>query len=366
MKITILSPPFNLTGGHRVKAIYAQKLHERGHDVTVIATGKPKPSWREVARSLVLDRAWPRCSAVEHSHFDEVDAECRILDHPGPITDADVPDADVVVATWWETAEWAASLSPSKGAKVYFIQHHEVWPYLPVGRVEATWRLPMQKIVVAAWLAEVARERYDDDDALLVPNAVDRGRFHAPPRGKNAVPTVGLMYSTVHFKGCDVILEAFRIAAGRIPGLRLVAFGDLDVDHDRLPLPEGAEFHLHPAQDDLRRHYASCDAWLFGSRDEGFGLPILEAMACRTPVIGTPVGAAPELIGQGGGYLVRPEDPEDMADAIGRIVALPDDRWRAMSDIAHDTAGRSTWDDATDRFEAALIRAVERSRVAVT
>ena len=55
-----------------------------------------------------------------------------------------------------------------------------------------------------------------------------------------------------------------------------------------------------------------------------------------------------------------------MADAIGRIVALPDDRWRAMSDVAHDTASRYSWDDAADRFEAALIRAVERSRVAVS
>jgi len=44
-------------------------------------------------------------------------------------------------------------------------------------------------------------------------------------------------------------------------------------------------------------------------------LPILEAMACRTPVIGTPAGPAPELLGAGGGILVRPEDPADMAMA---------------------------------------------------
>jgi glycosyltransferase involved in cell wall biosynthesis len=333
MRITFLSPPFNLSGGHRVKAIYAQKLHERGHEVTVVAPGTPRPTLRQIARSLIRNHAWPKTHADFPSHFDRIDAECRIADHFGPLTDADVPDADVVIATWWETAEWAASLSPSKGTKVYFIQHHEVWPYLPVE---------------------------------LVPNAVDRDQFHAPPRGKNAVPTVGMMYSRSHFKGCDLSLEAFRIAAGRVAGLRLVAFGDGVVDREKLPLPRGAEFHIRPSQDDLRRHYASCDAWLFGSRDEGFGLPILEAMACRTPVIGTPVGAAPELIGQGGGYLVRAEDPGDIAAAIERIAALPDDRWRAMSDIAYDTASRYTWDDAVDRFEATLIHAVGRSKVAVS
>ena len=364
MKITFLSPQFNLTGGHRVMAIYAQKLHERGHEVAVVGSRLPGPSLRDIARSLVREGSWPRRSEGMPSHFDGIDADCRLLDRPGPIRDSDVPDADVVIATWWETAEWAAALSPGKGAKVYFIQHHEVWPYLPVERVKATWRLPMPKIVVAGWLADLARERYGDDRATVVLNAVDRDQFHAPPRGKNAVPTVGMMYSTVHFKGCDVTLEAVRLAAGRIPGLRLIAFGSHEVDPGRLPLPDGTEFHLRPPQAEIRHLYAGCDAWLFGSRDEGFGLPILEAMACRTPVIGTPVGAAPELIGEGGGCLVRPEDPRDMADAIGRIMALPDDRWRALSDAAHATASRYSWDDAADRFEAALIGAVERPGVA--
>ena len=43
----------------------------------------------------------------------------------------------VVIATWWETAEWVAGLSPRKGAKAYFLQHHEVHPGQPVDRVRA-------------------------------------------------------------------------------------------------------------------------------------------------------------------------------------------------------------------------------------
>ena len=72
-----------------------------------------------------------------------------------------------------------------------------------------------------------------------------------------------------------------------------------------MPLPRDTEFHLRPPQDRIRDIYSKCDAWLFGSRSEGFGLPILEAMACRTPVIGTPAGAAPELLGDGRGILSR-------------------------------------------------------------
>jgi glycosyltransferase involved in cell wall biosynthesis len=101
---------------------------------------------------------------------------------------------------------------------------------------------------------------------------------------------------------------------------------------------------------------------LFSSRTEGFGLPVLEAMACRTPVIATPAGAAPELLAEGGGILVRPEDPEDMARAIERIVALDEPDWLRLSDLAFATASRHNWDDATDRFEEALRAATRQPK----
>jgi glycosyltransferase involved in cell wall biosynthesis len=115
---------------------------------------------------------------------------------------------------------------------------------------------------------------------------------------------------------------------------------------------------MRPAQDQIKNIYGKCDVWLVGSRSEGFGLPILEAMACRTPVISTPTGAAPELTAPGGGVLVPMDDPSAMAKEIQRIVQLPDEQWRAMSDIAHQTATKYTWEDATTLFEAALERAI--------
>jgi glycosyltransferase involved in cell wall biosynthesis len=181
-------------------------------------------------------------------------------------------------------------------------------------------------------------------------------QFNAPPRGKQAIPTVGVMYSIVNFKGCDVSLKAFELAKENIPELRLVAFGNRTVTLD-LPLPADADYTMRPAQDQIRNIYSRCDVWLLGSRSEGFGLPILEAMACRTPVIATPTGAAPELTAPGGGVIVPMDDPRGMAREIERIVHLPDEQWRVMSDIAYQTATKYTWDDATNLFEAALKRA---------
>lgn len=352
MRITFICPPPDLTGGQRVIATYARRLQQRGHRVTVVTPRWPRPTVRQIARSVVKQRRWPAVRP-RVTYFDAAEFEHRMLDGFRPVTDRDVPDADVVIATWWETAEWVQRLAPSKGEKVYFIQHHEVFDFLPIARVEATWRLPMRKIVVAQWLADVARDCYGDAGATVVRNAVDTALFHAGPREKGQEPVVGLVYLSDRSKGCDISLAAVRAAEKRLPGLRLVSFGHRQID-PQLPLPESAKYHISPPQVELKTIYSRCDAWLFGSRTEGFGLPILEAMACRTPVIGTPAGAAPDLLAKGGGYLVKAEDPQDMAEAIVRLCRLSGAEWRAMSDAAHKIATEYTWEEAADLFERAL------------
>jgi glycosyltransferase involved in cell wall biosynthesis len=272
----------------------------------------------------------------------------------------DVPDADIVIATWWETAEWVSHFSARKGIKVYFIQHHEVFDYLPRARVEATYRLPLHKVVVAPWLVDVMRANYDDEPLAIAPPGVDTKLFFAPPRHKQVLPTVGLMYSPLYWKGCDLCLEAFRLASRWIPELRLIVFGEVFPPIE-CPLPENSQFFHRPSQHELRCIYASCDAWLFGSRSEGFGLPLLEAMACRTPIIGTPTGAAPDLLKEGGGLLVDSGDPTAIAHAIAHMCQLSDAEWQGYSNAAYEKATSYTWQDATNRFEAALIEATRQS-----
>ena len=94
------------------------------------------------------------------------------------------------MATWWETADWVAALSPSKGRPFYLIQGYEVWGDQPE-RVDATWRYPMQKIVVSRWLADLARDRFGDARAVLIPNGVDSRQFFAPPRDPHSPPAIG-------------------------------------------------------------------------------------------------------------------------------------------------------------------------------
>ncbi|MBB6430443.1 glycosyltransferase involved in cell wall biosynthesis [Algisphaera agarilytica] len=353
MRINFVLPEATRAGGVRVVATYAQRLAERGHEVTVVSMPRRLP-WNLRLRRGLKGQGFSSIWNHPQTYFDDLDnVTHHIIEQPRPIVDADLPDADVTIATWWKTADWVNDLSPSKGAKVYFIQHDERHVHGTAEGVIPTWKLPLHKILVAQWLDPVLRAEGVTDDLEVVPNAVDAEKFQAPSRGKQAKPTVGLMYSDSHFKGADVSLAAFEKARQQLPGLELVAFGKDDPYRD-MPLPQGARYEQDPTQETIREVYASCDAWLFASRCEGFGLPILEAMACRTPVIATPAGAAPELVGQGGGVMVGMEDVDAMAKAILEVVRLDDTAWRAMSDRAHATATSYTWDDATDAFERSL------------
>jgi glycosyltransferase involved in cell wall biosynthesis len=364
MKITFVLPPVGLSGGIRVIAIHAAALHARGHTVTLVSVPPPTPSLKDRLRGLARGRGWHASGAELRtpSHLGDTPVTHRVIERFRPIVDGDVPDGDVVIATWWETAEWVAKLSPSKGAKVNFLQHDETQFASDPQRALATWRLPMHKIAVARWLVDLARERGGDAEVSLVPNAVDCRQFHAPPRGRQPTPTVGMMISRQRFKGCDIALRAYELARQKIPQLKLLAFCTLPPAPE-LNVPVEAQVILQPPQDKIREIYAACDAWLFASRSEGFGLPILEAMACRTPIIGTPAGAAPELLARGGGVLVPMEDAGAMAAAIENICAtLPEPRWREMSEAAYRTASAHSWDHATDLFEAALQRAALTSK----
>jgi glycosyltransferase involved in cell wall biosynthesis len=354
MKMTFVMGGLSFSGGDRVVAVYAAHLRKRGHDVLVVVKGSSKPTVKQQIRSLLKGQGWLSLPQNVGSHLDNMNVPYVVLDQSRAVVDKDVPDADVVIATWWETAEWVANLSPQKGEKFYFIQHHEVFDYLPQQRVRATYTLPLHKITISKWLVDLMRTEYGDDRVSLVLNSVDSQLFYAPPRKRQNIPTVGMLYAPLHWKGCDVSLKAFAIAAQSIPDLRMIAFGSYPIS-EHIPLPKAAEYFQEPSQSKIREIYARCDLWLCGSRSEGFHLPPLEAMACRCPVVSTAVGGSVDIIEEGvNGYLAPIDDVEILAQKLISALTVSEAKWQEMSDAAYATATQYTWDDATDLFEAAL------------
>jgi glycosyltransferase involved in cell wall biosynthesis len=355
VKITFVVPALNLTGGIRVISIYASYLADQGHEVTIVSPNKRIHSLGKRLKSFLTGNGWDAGSHFSMSFFTNPKVKIRVLDTCRNVTEDDVPSADFVIATFWNTAEWVKDFPVSKGKKIYFIQHYEIHSWLPVDRVKATLKFPFKKIVVSEWLKKVLLDEYHDIDVTVIPNGVDLKQFYSEKRGKQINPTVGFFYSERTFKGCDVIVEAINLARQINPDFNVVAMG-MKKPIKQIKLPEKTKYFLNPSQDEIRTLYSQCDVWLFASKSEGFGLTILESMACRTPVIATEAGAAPELMKESGGRLVAVDDVHALAKGIRDILLMSNQEWGYLSDQAYHTALNHGWDNSQKLFEETLLK----------
>jgi len=129
-------------------------------------------------------------------------------------------------------------------------------------------------------------------------------------------------------KGLDVLLRAFALLRHGAAGpLRLVLVGDgpLRGDLEALALSLGLSDHVdflgRKGRRDVARLLQNCEVFVLPSRSEPFGIVLIEAMACRKPVVSTKVGGIPEIIETGkNGILVEPDDPSALAEALATVL----------------------------------------------
>ncbi|MFP4512960.1 MAG: glycosyltransferase family 4 protein [Acidimicrobiales bacterium] len=95
--------------------------------------------------------------------------------------------------------------------------------------------------------------------------------------------------------------------------------------------------------DDLAAIYAAAEVFAYPSLLEGFGLPVLEAMAQGTPVVTSVGTATEELVRDGGGVAVEPRDPDAIATAIGSVLEDPTAAM-AMGEQGRAVASAHTWE----------------------
>jgi glycosyltransferase involved in cell wall biosynthesis len=103
--------------------------------------------------------------------------------------------------------------------------------------------------------------------------------------------------------------------------------------------------YVPPAE--LALWYARAMIFAFPSLDEGFGMPVLEAMASGTPVVASNRSAVPEVAGDAA-WLVNPEDAEELGSALLALTRDPDRR-AELSRRGLKRAADFTWDEAVDK-----------------
>ena len=159
--------------------------------------------------------------------------EVRLLWHPTPAAQ-NLPDADAVVATAWQTAEWVAAYPPQKGERFYLVQHYETWSG-PPARVDGSLKLPLRKLVIARWLQEVVRDLGEEADYL--PNGLDFETFGVdlPPEARSGCRAM-MLYHEADWKGSQDGLQALHLVKERFPALQATLFG-VPKEPDGLPEP---------------------------------------------------------------------------------------------------------------------------------
>jgi glycosyltransferase involved in cell wall biosynthesis len=124
-----------------------------------------------------------------------------------------------------------------------------------------------------------------------------------------------------------------------------------------LGVSESVRFLGRLSDADLAAVYRGATGFLFVSHYEGFGLPIVEAMACGTPVITSSVAAMPEVAG-GAALLVDPLSVEDIGAAIDRLCDSAELR-TDLRDRGLRRAAQFSWDETGRRVCAALNSAID-------
>lgn len=356
MKITFLLPNIELSGGVKVVFEYANRLYDRGHSVSVVYPLMRMRSGRSYFNSGYLSEVIKKgiVSILKGTYVDWFDLKADLIRVP-TFSEKYIPNADVIVATWWETAFYVAGYHKNKGEKFYLIQSYEIWAG-PKAKVDRTYQLGLHNIVVSSWLRNVISQLGVPVDGPVL-NGVNLDEFYPEriERNDNDIRIL-MLYRRGEWKGIKDGLKAFEIVRRRYSNAKLVIFGFKPRENE---LPKDVEFHFRPTKENVRKIYNSCDIFCFPSHMEGFGLPPIEAMACGLPVVSTNVGAISDVAIHGKTALIS--EPKDVKALAQNIIELIKDKHKQelIAKAGHEYIKQFTWDKAVDKMEGVFRRYIE-------
>jgi glycosyltransferase involved in cell wall biosynthesis len=244
-------------------------------------------------------------------------------------------------------------LPPASGADVVTLHDVVAWRFpdesAPVAAAPEELRRAAAVICVSEFTAQEARDLLGLEGVHVIPNGVDEHFFDAVPLPAADLAALGLPERFVlhaggaaQRKNLEALATAWPTVRRERPGLSLVLSGPPHPRRrDLFAGLEGAVLAGRLPDDVMPRVLASAQAVVVPSTYEGFGLPALEAMAARVPVVAAATSSLPEVVGDGG-LLVA---PHAAAIAEGLLAVTSGDKAvDRMIAVARARADEFTWE----------------------
>jgi GT2 family glycosyltransferase len=329
LRIVYVTEGTGIGGGHRMVFEHVNRLRARGNDVELWSLEGP-PDWFPL-----------QVPVRTFASYDELEAALAGEDA-------------VKVATWWRTAlpVWRASVT--RGVPAYFVQdietsYYEDWDPL-IHHAMASYRQEFRYLTTSGWNVERLREMGLHPTAVPCGIDPDTYRPTGVPRRDGVVLAVGRAHPLKRF---DLTLAAYDLLPEPRPELWLYGV------EPHLARDRAARYVEAPTDAEVNDLLNEATVLVQTSRHEGFGLPILEAMAAGTPVVCTDAHGNRDFCRDRVNCLMPEATPAAVAAAVQELMGDPALRERLAAE-GRATAARYEWDGLVDRlvaFYSSLARA---------
>lgn len=374
MEILIINseyPPLGGGASHASENI-ASTLVQKGHSVRVITAWHPSLQKDEERDGVSIHRVFTRRKNIDRSGAFE-QAFFMISGLAAALRTASRKRPDVVLAFFgipggavalglklFTRIPYIVSLRGGDvpGFRPYdFAVYHKIMGPL----IHLVWRHASVVVANSQGLKDIAT-RFDASNPIeVIPNGINSARFY-PTERERAPARLLFVGRLVYQKGGDVLIDALANIKSLDWELTIVGDGPRKQDWvnqaARLGISERLHFPGWLDKSDLLEQYQKANIFVLPSRHEGMPNVVLEAMGCGLPVIATRIAGSEDLVLDGTtGYLIEPDDPQELSEALVRLIAHKEDIQR-MGEASRTRVIESfSWDSVTERYLTLLSRA---------
>lgn len=359
MKIAIIIRKLNIKGGAQRQTVFlARQLKEFGHQVKIYTfVYAPEKSYNEALSELEVVSLGYYPSG--HNYFFNLFLENKAARKLALLIDKDIdilnphdqvsyrvayyfkkkmkniPSVwtmnDLPLKTWsfWRDSQFNPKLKLSLLKKFFYwlVDVYEINKFIK----------PQDKIVVLDNRDKDWAKQYFKKEALVVRSGLDLEKFSFQERQPLTNKKVKILMTGIFFRHrrFEDGIEALKILKEKKYNIDLSIVGDYNLNEDyyqdlvnltkKLGVESLVNFVGRVSDEELLKYYQESDIFLFSSHLQSWGLVVFEAMACGLPVIVSKTAGAHEVLtDKETGLLVNPLQPEEIAEALKRLIDEPE------------------------------------------